>query len=275
MALPLGINELKYIAESLTQRFGFDYNNFSLSFLKRRLTLVFDELNIKKIEQFIQQLSDNDFVEKFHYLFAVSCSEIFRDPSFWRALRFRVLSNEDCPNQIWFPDASSGEEVFSMLILLADADLIDKYDVHCNHISGKNLEEIKKGILKDRNLEVNENNFKRFGGKGQFFDYFDLCEEGIRLKPMLTANLYCHNRHFSEQTFDKKPSITIFRNSMLYFTKKYSVDAVISIYNVMCPRGYLAIGIKENLPDPVLGNMLPYDNNEQIYKRHPASVAIL
>ncbi len=275
MALLLGINELKYISESLTKKLGFDFSNYSLSFLKRRFAVVFDELNIKKIDLFIDSLDSTDFIEKFHYFFAVPASELFRDPSFWRALRFKVISGSDCENHIWFPDASSGEEVFSLLILLYDCGLIDKFQIHCNHLSKTKLDEIKAGILKDKNIDVNESNLKRFGAKGNFFDYFDVCEEGLKLKAYMLENVQVHHCHLSQQTFEIKPSITIFRNTMLYYTKKYCVEAMVSIYNSMCPKGFFAIGIKEGLPDSIINNMLPYDNNEQIYKRHPASVATI
>lgn len=275
MALPLGIKELKYISDVLTQKLGFDYGNFSFSFLKRRFNFLFDELNIKKIEQFVDSLSDLQFVERFHYLFAVPSTELFRDPSFWRSLRNKVLPANDCANLIWFPDASSGEEIFSLLIILADANMLNQFDVHCNHLSKYKLEEIQQGLLRIKNFEVNESNFKRLGIKGHFTDYFDVCDEGLILKSYLLDRLHCHNCHFTDQLFGIKPSIVIFRNSMLYFTKKYSAEAAGAIYNVMCPKGFFAIGIKENLPDSVLANMLSFDTSEQIFKRHPASVALL
>ena len=275
MALTLGISEIKVVVENLTDKLGFDYSNYSLAFLKRRLTYVFNELNIKKLDAFFESLSDLQFVEKFNYFFAVPETELFRDPTFWRVLRSKCIVESDCERIVWFPDASSGEEIFSFLIMLHDIDMIDQIELHCNHNSEKKLDEIKRGILCDRNLEVNESNLKRFGAKGSLLDYFDSTEEGIQLKPELIKNIRVHNNHFSQQVFIKKPGIIIFRNSMLYFTRKYWAESSAIIYNSLCLKGILAIGIKESLPESVLNNMLSYDNSEQIYLRHPASVPTL
>ncbi len=275
MALTLGISELKIIVDNLTQKLGFDYSNYSMTFLKRRLTFIFTEMNIKKIEQFFDNLSDKNFVEKFQYFFAVPETELFRDPTFWRVLRNKCILDTDCEHSVWFPDASSGEEIFSFLIMLQDLDMIDKISVHCNHLSEKKLDEIKRGILREKNLDVNESNLKRFGAKGTLLDYFDATEEGLQLKNHLLNNIFVYQKHFSEQSFTKKPGIIIFRNSMLYFTRKYWIEASSIIYNAICSKGIIAIGIKETLPELVLNNMLAYDNNEQIYHRHPASVPSL
>lgn len=275
MAISLGINELKSMVESLTDKLGFDYSLISISFLKRRLNLVFDELNIKKTESFIDNLTDREFADKFYYNLAVPTSELFRDPSFWRSLRSKVLSNDENRGIVWFPDASSGEEIFTLLILLSEMGLLDSYEIHCTHQSNVKLQEIGQGILKAKNIDINENNFKRFGTKGSLSDYFDNTEQGLQLKAIYAGKLVCHNHHFMQHTFIKKPSIVIFRNSMLYFTKKGACDALISIYNKMAPKGFLAVGVKESLHGPVLSNMVCFDNAEQIYMRHPAAVTEL
>lgn len=275
MAISLGINDLKSMVESLTEKLGFDYTLISISFLKRRLHLLFDEMNIKKTEIFIENLSDREFVDKFYYNLAVPTSELFRDPSFWRSLRSKVLSSDESKGIIWFPDSSSGEEIFTLLILLFEMGLLDSYEIHCNHQSNVKLQEIKQGVLKAKNIDINENNFKRFGTKGALLDYFDNTEQGLQLKSDFLGTIVCHNHHFIQHVFVKKPSIVIFRNSMLYFTKKGACDALISIYNKMAPKGFLAVGVKESLHGPVLSNMVCFDNAEQIYMRHPAAVSEL
>lgn len=275
MAISLGINDLKIIVTALTEKLGFDYALLSTSYLKRRLSLVFDEFNVKKSDLFIERLSDADYANKLFYSLAVPASELFRDPSFWRSLRSKILSLDEKSGIIWFPDSSSGEEIFTLLILLAEIERSEHFEIHCNHQSYQKLLEIEQGVLRAKNLEINENNFKRFGTKGSLLDYFDVIEMGLQLKIAFRGNIITHKRHFMGQDFENKPSIILFRNSMLYYTKKGACDALVSIYNKLAPKGLLAIGIKENLHGAVLGNMVCFDNAEKIYMRHPAAVTEL
>ncbi len=263
-----GIKEIKELSSYMTDRIGVPFNHFPLSFLKRRLSYIFRKHNLKNIEQFKQVLDTDDYLEKFYTDFAVSTSEMFRDPGFWRYLRtlLKSLSISDKIN-VWFPESASGEEVFSFLIIINELGLTDKFNITCQHSSQQRLNNIKKGILENKNLEVNKSNYTRIEGKKIFEDYYTIDNNKFVLNQSLLENIEITHGHFLTTAAPSEVGIILFRNKMLYYDKEISVNCISKLTTSLLPGGIIANGAKEQMPESFKAGLNCLNTKEKTYRK--------
>jgi chemotaxis protein methyltransferase CheR len=267
MAFVIGITELKELANVLTERTGQPFTEMPFSFLKRRLAIIFEKFRIKNQFQFIELLEDPAFIDAFMYNIPVDCTEMFRDPGFWRTLNTKVLSKlKSGESTIWFPDGASGEEVFSCLIMM---DLNGKSAVTTfNHPSQQKITEISRGILTSKDLELVESNFKRLETNASINDFISFSNNAAQLNHALLPNLKGEKGWFLNLPHDVgQQSLIMLRNTGLYFNKGMYEKILLAMYNHLLPGGYLAIGIKECLPECLMDKMEIIDLQENIYKK--------
>ena len=169
-----GIAELKEITVFMSKYPDMDYSNYTLSFLARRLSLIFNTLRIKHVESFYQNLGDAEFRERVKTLMCVAVTEMFRDPAFWRNLRSKILKNlPENSDAIWLPLASGGEEAYSLSILLKEKGMDENFKILCNNPTSFLSDQIHKGILDNKQMDVNQTNYRRLEDQDNFQNYFD------------------------------------------------------------------------------------------------------
>ncbi|GEM_PF-550907 len=264
-----GIKEIKELSSYMAERLGMPYDHSPLSFLKRRLSYIFRKHNLRNIEEFKQLLNSDDYLGRFHANFSVNTTEMFRDPGFWRYLRtlLKSLSISDKIN-VWLPEIASGEEVFSFLIIIDELELTDRFNVICQHPSLQKLNNIKKGILEDKNLEVNKSNYTRIEGQKSFNDYYTIDNNRFVLNQSLVKNIEIVHGHFLTVPAPSEVGIILFRNKMLYYDKEISVSCISKLISSLLPGGVIAIGAKEQMPDSFESGLNCLNIKEKIYKKH-------
>lgn len=268
MALSFSISELRNIADQLTELVGIPFNKMAHSFLKRRLNEVFERLGFRKVEQLTEAIKNNDIADDLRYSFSVSTTELFRDPSMWRSLRKLISCNYiNKPLNIWLPDVASGEELYSLFILLEEIKMAGNTHIVVNHTSKKAIENIKQGLLAVKNKEVNSYNIKRYEGKGDLEDYFFEDRTGYKIKSELIKNVTFRQGGILDIP-DTKVDIILFRNVMLSFTRKYHLDIKNRFDEVLKPGGIICIGVKEVLPSHYNDRFECFDEKEKIYRKY-------
>lgn len=267
MAIAPTINDIREITPILSEKFKIDFSNYAFSFLRRRFAHVFNVLNIKSIYDFIEGIQNGMFIEEFSYHFPVSDTEMFRDPSFWRFLRVKVLPTIDHDKlSFWFPDLVSNEELFSLLIILKEEKIVKQSKVYCNEYSLRKIEEIKSGIIDAKKVEINRQNFKRLELNSNFEDYF-LYENGVmRIDESLLSNVQFIKDNYFCQVPEKEMSFVFFRNRMIYYNSKMQINAEQKLHKSIKKGGYLAIGIKEKISQLNDNLFDGYNESEKIFK---------
>jgi chemotaxis protein methyltransferase CheR len=267
MALQIGINELKELANKMTEVTGYPFSDMQHSFLKRRLGSFLEKSRVRNVDQFTNQLTEQHFRNELLYSFPVECTELFRDPGFWRILNAKVLPKiSDSKLPVWFPDASTGEEIMSLLVLLHYNNI--KLQTIFNHPSNKRISEIEQGQVYIKDLDLAESNCKRLELNISLADYTVEQSNLLMFKPHILDNLTGKTDWFlKEGLTTTSASLIIMRNTTLYLNKPTHEKLMQFIYSVLSPGGYLAIGIKEYLPESILEKMDIVDKQEQIYKK--------
>lgn len=267
MAITPTINDIREITPILSQKLKIDFSNYAFSFLRRRFAHVFNVLNIKSIYDFIDGIQNEIFIEEFSYHFPVPDTEMFRDPSFWRFLRLKILPAYELNKlSFWFPDLVSNEELFSLLVILKEENLITQANIYCNEYSLRKIEEIKSGFIEIKKLEINKQNFKRLELNSHFEDYFSFENGRMRIEESLLSNVEFIKENYFCQVPDKKVSFVFFRNRMIYYNSKLQINAEQELIKSIENGGYLAIGMKENISQVNSYLFEEYNKSERIFK---------
>ncbi len=269
--MKITIKEIRKINLILKNRFEFDFSEYAFFFYKRLLENFMSKNNFKTVDEFVRYIYAYDkFGESLREELLVPETELFRDPSMWEYLRKMIFPKlkQDLPFKIWIPEASTGEELYSLLIVLKESNLIDNVEILVSSSSGNHLKKIKKGVLRNVGFENQEANYKRYNGVFQLKKYFDFVENKTFLKKELLSNVQFIEHAIWQPIQVNKLQFVLFRNKILYYTSIMQSRVLRNITSNLVPGGKLVIGAKENienyLVDLELGEINIY---EKIYKK--------
>jgi chemotaxis protein methyltransferase CheR len=267
----LSIVEYRDIITAINKFCGIDFSDYALTSLKRRFEKVLVLYNFKEVTDFIIRLeTDKILLESVLFDISVEETEMFRDPPMWQDLKDVILTKfEHEPEyKIWLPECTSGDELFSLLILLKELKLIDKAIIYATSMCSKNLEVIKTGNIDLKKLESNTANFRRMRGDNQLSNYVDVQEKRASVDLSLFKNVTFIKHDLLK---DKSPGnfkIILFRNKMLYYNQQLQSKAIEIIHNSLLPGGYLIIGVNESMEGSGMHDKFILTNpTENIFKK--------
>ena len=269
----IGIVDTRNIISAVTDTYGIDMSDYTFTILKRRLVNAINTLGSHSAEDFTDKIRRKAIsLDDFMYVMALEVTEFFRDPSLWRELRDRYIP-EICrtgDSRILMPGATSGDELFSLAIIIAEAGLQGrtKIDAYCP--SDKHVELIKHGGSYDqKKIEVSEANYTRYAGKTQFTSYYTLNDNRASMKPSLLNDVAL------ERQYDilginpgRKYKMIVYRNKLLQFNIPLYEKVIRKLVENLEVGGYLIIGNMETLEYSETSKKLQVVNaNEKIYKK--------
>lgn len=272
MIYDIGIVDTKKIIASIKETYGYDFSNFALTTLKRRFLKILNENNYSSLIDFINHIENNQKVfENYLSQGLIDTTEMFRDPSFWREMRDKYLPYiyKDREFKVYIPGVTSGEDLYTTLIVLKELNMLEHAKVLVTSISSIRLEKIKNGGMFDsKKIEVGEANYKRFKGKNELNSYYEIQNNKIIMDQSLLKNVT-----FKEHTLLKDEQISgkhivLYRNRLLYFNP--TLHEIISeklLYSLLV-GGILCLGSRETLNNTAVNNkFILLNKDEQIYKK--------
>ena len=261
------IIEIKEIVATVSMYKNMDYSGYGISFMKRRLTNIFEMYNIRKISQFYELIKEDYTRDRVIGEIFVEATEMFRDPSFWRFLRDNVLKTIPTDTTIWFPSETSGHEILSLAIMLKEMNLNDDIKIICNNPTNYCCNNIRKGILKTTNFEINHSNYKRLENLDLFENYFTKDTNCYTAVKELTDSILCKQTDFTNAIEDDKIALIFARNQALCFNHSFSAQYFKMLHEKLMPGGYIAIGIKEKMPTSTADKMNVISETEKIFQK--------
>jgi chemotaxis protein methyltransferase CheR len=268
----LGIVDTRNIIKAIKEKYDFNFKNYALTFFKRRVELIIEKYNLKNADNFIRRIdNDKDFFEIFLKELCIEITEMFRDPSLWRFLKddfFPQILQKSSQYKIWFPEVSSGEELYSVAILLEHLGVLDKVQFLVSSISQIHLNKIQEGYFDYTKIDVNESNFKRIIDEKPLSDYYTIKDESAYIDISLLKNIKFIKQNTIFEQYPKGIKLIFYRNHLLYFNQILEERLLKSLYNCLVPGGHLIIGMNEKIDywnsekDYILVN-----ENEKIYKK--------
>lgn len=245
----LGVIDTRKIISAAQELHGVDFSSDSLTALRYRFIYAINALQVKNAEDLCLKIKSKDFFESFLEKITVDTTEFFRDPSFWRELRKLVFPKIEQKSNftIWFPDCSSGEEIYSLAIFLKEDGLLNKVSIIASQQSNKKNELIKEGIYSHSREDINSANYKRANGTHCFTDYIETNGKKFQINKDLISSVTFKSFKSIAESKMAGIDLIMYRNSLIYFNKNAQNDIIEYLYTVIAPSGYLVIGIKEAL----------------------------
>jgi len=245
----------------------YDFSDYSDKSLKRRIEKILSD-NKTNLNDLIRQIrKDPEFVDKIVKDITVNTTELFRDVSTWQTLKHRILpkmKDYDIIN-IWHSGCSTGQEVYSMLIILAELNLLEKARIYSTDLNVDAIETAKKGVYKfrfnmgyldafDKVMKENPYNYDEYNDipYAKYFE-IDKSQDTIRMKQFLREKpvFKKHDLVKGENIFYTKFDIILCRNVMIYFNNKLQNKVFELFHKSLNDNGYLVLGIHESILGPM------------------------
>ncbi len=245
----IGINELRKLIQTITERFDYDFSNYSSASFKRRIQRFIEIKRLGSVENLVNKIISGDI--KKNELFSevsVNVTELFRDPSFWKYLRKVLLEQNFSQNlKIWQVGSSSGEEVFSLMILLNDLNLLSKAEVISIDYNAGIIEKAQSGLIPGKIMELNTSNFIKTGYKGELANYFTPEGDNFKLNKDLLSKIKFKEINFVKDSFSGSVDIILCRNILIYHNPQLQNDLLKKFHQSLNMSGLLILGSRETI----------------------------
>ncbi|HAS40844.1 MAG TPA: chemotaxis protein CheR [Microscillaceae bacterium] len=267
------ITQLRTLVDIVKKYYDYDFSNYAMSSFRRRIQRIIELYKFSSIEALCERLSTGD--EKFFHDFlsevTVNVTEMFRDPSFWRELRDNVIPNILLNNKnisIWHAGCSSGEEVFSMAVLLKEMDLLDRARIVATDIDTAILEKARQGAYSLKNMELNQKNYIRFQGNFNLEKYYKEENNKAVMDKSLVQGVQFKAHNLVDGSSFSKFDLILCRNVMIYFNQTLQNQVLKMFHESLYKYSYLVVGSKESLIWCEIANkFIVVSNEEKIYKK--------
>jgi chemotaxis protein methyltransferase CheR len=262
--------EIDLLVNSLSEIYGYDFTNYARASLKRRVNRLLTVDRIPSFaELFYRVKNEEEYLTHVVEELTVNVTEMFRDPKVFKFIREKILPILATHPfiRIWHAGCATGEEVYSMAIMLDEANLLTKSLIYSTYINPSVIENIKRGIFSLNNLKQYSENYILSGGKKDFSEYYtakyDFAKFDRRLKSkMVTAT---HNL-VSDRSFNEFQLIFC-RNVLIYFDKVLQ-DRVLTLFDESLEKlGFLVLGSKENLRFSKVADKFMQLDKEKIWRK--------
>jgi chemotaxis protein methyltransferase CheR len=249
---------------------GFDFSDYSKASLKRRVARV---MMIKKLGFYDLKhklVNDHHFFQEYLEEITVNVTEMFRDPTFYKALNAQVIPYLSTYQhiKIWSAGCSSGEEVYSLAILLNKEGLKEKSFIYGTDINTVVLKDARKGIYSFRNIKTYAENYQLAGLSGSLTDHFTVLYDAATIHSELKTNtLFSVHNLISDTVFNEFQLISC-RNVFIYFETQLQERILELFYYSLCPHGFLCLGSKETIRSDAFKKKFKVINQkENIYQK--------
>jgi chemotaxis protein methyltransferase CheR len=242
--------EVDLLLEGIFRQYGFDFRSYAYSSLKRRLWKRVTAEGLRTISELQDRvLHDPAMMEKLLLDLSINVSAMFRDPTFYKTFREKVVPVlRTYPFvRLWHAGCSTGEEVYSMAILLEEEGLYDRARIYATDINEVVLQTAKSGIYPVDKMQEYTQNYIRAGGKRSFSDYYIAKYDAAIFSSALTRNVVFSQHNLVTDRSFAEFNVILCRNVMIYFDRKLQ-DRVHSLfYESLVQFGFLGLGSKESL----------------------------
>jgi chemotaxis protein methyltransferase CheR len=263
--------ELELLLEAVFRRYGFDFRGYAPASLKRRLQRRIRAEGLETVSGLQERvLHDQQVMERLLLDLSVNVTAMFRDPSFYAALRAKVapLLRTYPFTRVWVAGCSTGEEVVSLAILLAEEGLYDRTRIYATDINEVVLEHARAGVYPLDKMQEYTQNYIRAGGSRAFSEYYVAGYEGALFSRALLDNVvFAQHNLVSDRAFNEFNAI-LCRNVMIYFDRPLQNRVHDLFYDSLETFGVLALGHKESLSfTPHEDAYEPLDAQERLYRK--------
>ncbi|TKI65181.1 protein-glutamate O-methyltransferase CheR [Lysinibacillus mangiferihumi] len=242
--------EIELLLEAIYRLSGFDFRQYNRSSISRRIYNRMRVSNIPTISRVQEKaIHEESFLEQLLNDFSINVTEMFRNPSFFKAFRKEVVPYlRQYPEiRIWHAGCATGEEVYSMAILLQEEGLIDRSVIYATDMNEHVLEKAKKGAFSIKKMQAYTTNYMLAGGNHAFSEYYKTDYQYAYFHPELLKNIiFAQHNLVTDQSFNEF-HVIVCRNVLIYFSPALQSQVHHLFYDSLSRDGFLCLGDKETL----------------------------
>ena len=238
------------LIEAVYLKYNYDFRDYTGASQKRRVLHALMEMKCATVSELQSRVMHEPaaFAQLLQYL-TIPVTEMFRDPEYFAALRKQVVPLlETYPSlKVWVAGCSTGEEVYSMAIMLHEEGLLERTLIYATDINPSSLDAARRGVFNLDKMRLYTENYQKAGGKRAFSDYYTAAYDGALFDRFLTENVTFADHSLSTDSVFAETHLVSCRNVMIYFNKRLQ-DRVLGLFHdSLCHRGFLGLGTKESL----------------------------
>ena len=247
---PINSGQLQKIIKVIYENSGYDFSNYSKASFGRRLEKIIKDHRLKGHRELIEKLSgDLSFFANVLPDLTVSTTEMFRDPEVYKGIFDQLLPElATYPSiRIWHAGCSTGEEVYSMTILLKEFGLYDRCSIYATDIDERALATAKRGIYRLDDLQEYTKRYYKVGGTTPFSEYYNSSDKFFSFDASLRKNVLFSTHNLAIDKSFGDFHLIICRNVMIYFDRILQERVLGLFKNSLMRRGLLVLGSKESI----------------------------
>ncbi len=263
--------ELERLLETIFSTYHYDFRRYARASLRRRAEAALPRFHCDSLTALrAQMLVDPGVFGALLRFLTVQVSDLFRDPHYFRALREQVVPHlETYPHlKVWIAGCSTGEEAYSLAIVLREAGLLDRTQIYATDINPESLRIAEAGIYAvDRFARWSES-YLAAGGRGSLSDYYTATSSGAMLDRTLRDAILFSDHSLATDAAFAEVQLVSCRNVLIYFDKDLQERALAVMRDALCRKGFLGLGTKESLHFSSHGpGFAELDANARIYRK--------
>ena len=262
--------EIELLLEAIFRHYGFDFRSYAFSSIRRRIwkRINAEELpNVTSLQERV--LHDPQVMERLLLDLSINVTAMFRDPGFYRAFREQVvpLLRTYPFIRVWHAGCSTGEEVYSMAILLEEEGLLGKSRLYATDINEVVLQQARAGIFPLERMQEYTENYIKAGGKRAFSEYYVAKYDGALFNPGLTEHVVFSQHNLVTDRSFSEFNVILCRNVLIYFDRKLQGTVHRLFYDSLVNFGILGVGGKESLKFSQYEDRYEQISSEKIYRK--------
>lgn len=242
--------ELPLLIEAIYLKYHYDFRQYARASLKRRLTAALAHFDCPTLSQLQDKVlrTPTMFPQLLDFL-TVPVSEMFRDPSYFRSLREHVVPIlRTYPSlKVWVAGCSTGEEVYSLAILLREEGLLSRTLIYATDINPGSLQKAQAGIYDLARVAGFTENHRKSGARSSLSDYYTAAYGGVMLDKSLRQHIVFSDHSLATDSVFAEVHLVSCRNVLIYFDRDLQDRAIGLFREALVRKGFLGIGSKESL----------------------------
>lgn len=269
--LQLTDGQIEIILSDLIEQYGYDFTNYSSASLKRRIQRLITMDKVVSFAEFRHRIQhDAAYFKRFVEQVTVNVTEMFRDAHFYRTLREEVIPELATRPliRIWHAGCSTGEEVYSMAILLHEANLLHKSLLYATDINPTVLEKVRLGMFPMSQMKQYSENYIQSGGRNDFSKYYIAQYDTAKFDDSFKSRIILATHNLVSDTSFNEFQLILCRNVMIYFDKELQDRALELFDNSLEKLGFLGLGSKETMKfSSLVSRYKQLPNKEKIWRK--------
>jgi chemotaxis protein methyltransferase CheR len=242
--------ELQLLIDAIYLKYHYDFRGYAEASLRRRLRTAMLRFNCRTLSQLQDKVlhEPGTFPALMDFL-TVQVSEMFRDPAYFRALREKVVPMlRTYPSlKLWIAGCSTGEEAYSLAILLREEGLLERSLIYATDINGHALQKAEAGIYELERIAGFTENHRRSGAPNSLSDYYTAAYGRAVFDKSLRKNIVFSDHSLATDSVFAEVQLVSCRNVLIYFNRELQDRAIGLFREALCRKGFLGIGAKESL----------------------------